>query len=142
MKATKWIDKFKMGVVDGEVIYLSAPNWSCDWYWGFGYLGNKNCHYHLDSLCDSSINMYDGLKKHFGDTLTITDSKLWVFCELVCTAYALKNTAEVLGRGGSHYTTNPCADVIKNKGEADRINTTVLPKIFDAIHDLIIGDKK
>ena len=39
-----------IGTVDGEKIYLSAPSWDCGWYWGFGYLGNNNCHYHVDGL--------------------------------------------------------------------------------------------
>lgn len=32
---------------DKDRIALYAPTFDCGWYWGFGYLGNKNCHYHL-----------------------------------------------------------------------------------------------
>lgn len=146
MTQTKWTGKFLMGKVDGESIYLSAPKWDCGWYWGFGYLGNKNCHYHLDGLSKThNANLYDALYKEFGDTLTIgsrddvwnQNSKLYTFCELVLTAYTLKETAEVLGRGGSHMTTNPLAALIKNEAEVTRINTVVLPAIFDAINDLL-----
>ena len=31
-------EKIYIGTVDGEKIYLSAPSWDCDWYWGFGYI--------------------------------------------------------------------------------------------------------
>jgi len=122
----------KIGKVDGENIFLYAPSWDCDWYWGFGYLGNKNCHYHLDGLKEKG-NLYEQLKLHF-DELYIKEENLWEFCELVQTAYTLRQTAEVLGRGGSHYTNNPCKEVIKNKEETDRINNIVLPSIFEALY--------
>lgn len=115
-----------------ENIYLSAPSWDCGWYWGFGYLGNINCHYHLSGLMDKG-NLYDGLKKEFGDSLTIQDGKIWTFCELVKTAYSLKEAAELLGRGGAHYTNNPCKDIIMNTDEVKRINEIVLPAIFEEI---------
>lgn len=130
---TKWEKKYLLGVVNGEKIYLSPPSWNCGWYWGFGYLGNKNCHYHLNRI-NRDKNLYEALKEHFGDTLTIKDADLWVFCELVMAAYSLKDTAEVLGRGGSHYTANPCKDLIINKNEVTRINSIVLPAIFDQIN--------
>lgn len=36
--------------LDNEKLYLSKPSWDCDWYWGFGYVGNKNLHTHLNYL--------------------------------------------------------------------------------------------
>lgn len=135
-----------------ERIYLSAPSWDCGWYWGFWYLGNRNCHYHLNGLTKIEtyntekkvfeyefVNLYDWIKKHFTD-LQITDKKLRTFCELVSSAYKLKETAEVLGRGGSHYTNNPCQDIIKNEAEAKRINEVVLPAIFLEIEKCFITD--
>lgn len=151
MHQTKWTQKFLIGKVDGENIYLDAPSWDCGWYWGFGYLSNKNCHYHLDGLVKThGANLYAALYKEFGDTLTIgkiepdnfgQNSTLYTFCELVLTAYTLKETAEVLGRGGSHMTTNPLAGLIKNEKEVEQINTIVLPAIFDQIH-LLLSNKK
>jgi hypothetical protein len=139
---TKWNKKVFFGTnKDNEKIYLSAPSWDCDWYWGFGYLGNKDCHYHLSGYQNKNQerrnkNMYDCLTEDYALNEKIKDN-LWEFCELVKTAYTLKKTAEVLGRGGSHYTTNPCKDIIINKDEAKRINEIVLPTIFNAIHKLI-----
>jgi hypothetical protein len=136
MKITKFDDDIILGEVDDRVVYLRKPCWDCDWYWGFGYLGNYNCHYHIDGL-DKNKNLYDAIKEHFGDSLTIKDDKkLWLFCELISTFYSLKETAEVLGRGGSNYGENPLADIIKNKTEVDRINNEIMPKIFDAIWDI------
>lgn len=142
--------KVFIGVNAGEKIYLSPPSWDCGWYWGFGYLGNNNCHYHVDGLtthewydtekgCFRSerLNLFDGFRKHFGDSFQITDADLWTLCELFKTFYTLKETAEVLGRGGAHYTTNPCADLIKNETETARINNIVLPQIFEEIYRVL-----
>ena len=142
---------------DGVRIYLTAPEWVCGWYWSFGYLGNKREHCHLKSyqskthfltLEDGSfkiiteernICMRDALLEDYDLNPNIKEN-LWVFCELVLTAYALKETAEVLGRGGSHMTANPCADTIKNADEVKRINDVVLPEIFEKIKLLIEGE--
>lgn len=138
MKNVKtYIGSFKLGEKDGESILLSSPSWDCGWYWGYGYLGNKNCHYRLDGL-NKDKNLYDAIKEHFGDTLTITDDEdLWQFSELMASFYSLKETAKVLGRGGLHYTTNVVSDVIMNKTEAKRINEIVMPAIFEAISQIL-----
>ena len=140
-----------LGQNNGENIYLSAPSWDCGWYWGFGYLGNKNCHYHVDGLKKIEkynfeksvfeyefVNLYDGLKKHFGETFVIKrDSDIWVLAELFQTFYSLKETSEILGRGGCHYTNNPVKGIIENKTECDRINNVVLPAVFDSIYKIL-----
>lgn len=130
-------DKFKMGIIDGDTIYLSAPYWVCGWYWSFGYLGNYNCHYPIDGI-NKDKNLFDALREHFGDSLTIKeDSDLWTFCELVKTCYSLKETAEVLELGGSHYTKNPVSGLIQNKEEVKRINEIVIPAIFSQIEVIL-----
>jgi hypothetical protein len=131
--------KILIGTNCNEKIYLSAPSWDCGWYWGFGYLGNRNSHYHVDGLnAKENINLFDAFKKHFGSSLVVRDSQLWTLCELFKTFYVLKETAEVLGRGGSHFTTNPCSELITNKDEVTRINTVVLPAIFEEIYKILI----
>jgi hypothetical protein len=80
---------------------------------------------------DSKVKKEKGVKY-----CRFTNSQLWTLCELMETVYSLKEAAEVLGRGGSHYTTNPCADIIQNKAERDRINSEVLPAIFAEIGKL------
>lgn len=137
MKATKFTSKVLLGKVDNENIYLSPPSWNCSWYWGFGYLGNKGCYYHVDGLNRyENINLFDAFKKHFdkGTFIVKSDKDLWTLCELFETFYTLKETAEVLGRGGSYYTTNPCKDLIVNQDEVNRINEVILPAIFDEIY--------
>ena len=134
--------KMLLGYNDNQPIYLSAPSWDCGWYWGFGYIGNKDCHYHVSGLNEGrNQNMYDAFIEHFGSTLTVRRSQLWTLCELFETFYTLRKTAEVLGRGGSHYTTNPCKDLIINKDEVTRINNVVLPQIFEEIYKILIRNK-
>lgn len=143
--------KIKLGRVDNETIYLSPPSWDCGWYWGFGYLGNRNCHYHVDGLKKIQtynakkqvweyefVDLHEGFKKHFGESFIVKDDKdIWKLAELFETFYTLKEAAEVLGRGGSHVTSNPCASVIKNLDEVKRINEVVLPSIFKEIYIIL-----
>lgn len=165
MESIKGSEKVFFGTrkKDGAPIYLSKPSFDCGWYWSFGYLGNAREHYHLESyakkdhhlnLEDGSfklltearnISMYDALLEDYSLNPNILGPidkfnlyhRLYTFCELALTAYALKEAAEVLGRGGSHMTSNPCAGIIKNPEEVKRINEIVLPAIFNQIAELI-----
>lgn len=157
MPQCNWTNKVFFGrrKSDKAMIYLSAPSWECGRYWGFGYLGNYREHYHLSGYQNRQVllknaegnqtdvireqrnkNMYDCLLEDYELNPKIKDN-LWLFCELVMTAYALKETAEVLGRGGAHYTENPAKDTIKNPDEVKRINEVVLPEIFNKLNELL-----
>jgi hypothetical protein len=147
---TIWQDRIILGKrkEDASAIFLSAPSWDCDWYWGFGYLGNNSEHYHLSSYSkkdkcikdsegkyhvftiDINKNMYDCLLEDY-DLNPKIEQDLWTFCELVKTACTLKEAAEVLHRGGSNYTTNSVADIVKDTDKCNHINKVVLPAIFD-----------
>ena len=89
MKTLNNYTKILIGKNENENIYLTPPSWDCDWYWSFGYIGNKNCHYHLDSLLKNNI---EGLKEHFDGTFIIRNSQMWEFAELTETVYKLKET--------------------------------------------------
>ena len=136
--------RFLLGTKDGEKHYLVAPSWDCGWYWGYGYVQTYNkrkndveLHQHFDGLFfKSSKNGYDAFKEFFDD-MTVSDKELWTLIELMRTIYTLKETAEILGRGGSHYTTNPCKDIIINIEEVERINKIVLPALFEQVEKLL-----
>lgn len=125
----------------GELIWLFSPKWECDWYWSFGQLGNRNCHYHLEgyaSVCGfgehRNVNMFEALKADYVLHPALQqDEDLWLFCELAKTAYSLIQVAQVFGRGGSHYAVNPCAASIKNPEWVKHINEVLLPEIFTEI---------
>ena len=138
---TNYTKKIYIGKNDngkGENIYLSPPTWDCGGYWSFGYLGNRNCHYHLDGLsAKHNTYMYDAMKKEFGDSLIFPENLLWEFCELAKSAYQLKSTAELYGRGGSRICLNRAKDTIINTDIAEDINNRILPTVFNAIADVI-----
>lgn len=148
---------------NGKRVWLEKPSWDCGWYWGFGYLQTMrfdltpsaardiDSHTHWNYLvAESHKNAHDWFIETFGEPTTdiwghrrkadkgtrmcrFTDNQVWRLCELMKTAYTLRETAEVLGRGKSNYGENPCVEVIKNTREAKRINSKVLPAIFAEI---------
>lgn len=124
-----------------ERIRLYTPTFDCGWYWGFGYLGNKNCHYHLDRGFGEyrDISMFDAFKEDYilCDALQ-NDSTLWTFCELVQTVYSLLVVAEIFSRGGSHQSKNPCQELLKNPDMYEHINFVLLPALFKEIDKLFV----
>lgn len=140
-----------------EKIFLTLPEWQCGWYWAFGWMGNRDCHYHLDgyqrkdhffTLKDGShklitekrnLCMHDALLTDY-DLAPQIKENLWAFCDLVLSAYTLKKAAEVLGRGGSHMTSNPPAkDFVLDEEMTDKINNEKLPAIFKALEEILLS---
>ncbi len=113
--------RFLLGIKDNVRYYLVAQKWDCGWYWGCGYVKTYNrskrdidSHQHFDGLFfKTSKNGYDAFIDFFDD-MTINKNEVWQLVEMMKTIYILKESAEVLGRGSSHYTTNPCKDIIVN----------------------------
>jgi len=123
---------------DGVKIWLTKPSWDCDWYWSFGYLGNKDEHYHLSGYADGrNIHIRDALLEDYNLSKSLKDDdNLWLFCELMLTAYTLNESVAVIGRGGSHCTRNHLSELIKNEDEVTRINEIVLPAIFNKLSEI------
>lgn len=137
---------------NGINYWLEEPKWDCGWYWGCGYVetytNNKNpekardveSHQHFDGLfLNGKQNGYDTYKTFFKE-MTVNDKELWTLIEVMKTIYILKETAEVIGRGGSHYTTNPCKDIIINQEEVKRINEIVLPALFNEVKKILTNE--
>lgn len=120
-------DYFLIGLREDDVkVYLQDFSWDCGWYWAGGYLtvlgrNDINEHYHLDSLMVST-NLYDGIKHHFKE-IVLDSNELWKFCELMASFYALRESAEVIGRGGSHYS-SPM--LTPSKELAEHINNNLI----------------
>lgn len=146
---TKLKKSFLLGIKDNRKYYLETPSWDCGWYWGCGYVETYNrrktdieSHQHFDGLfLKTKKNGYDAFIEFFDD-ITIDKKEVWTLIELMKTIYILKETAEVLGSGGSHYTNNPCKDVIINTFEVARINDEVLPKLFEEVEELLTIEKE
>lgn len=123
-------------IADGENVWLEKHKWDCGWYWGFGYVGNRNCHFHFDSLLyikDGKGSVKYTASDLFAST-QISDKDWWVMRDLFSQAYALKKAAEVYRYGGHQTTVPGVTDIIANKERADQINAD-LAKVLDLVWD-------
>lgn len=98
------------------VIYLFKHSWDCDWYWGFGYVGNNHCHFHFKSFLGQETD----IDKIFEET-PLTQLQWWVLRDLFIQAYALKEAAEVYQHGGRQIDRGTC-QVIGDKKKAEILN--------------------
>ena len=143
-------DTYLLGTdIDGTAYWLEEAKWDCDWYWGLGYVEtytrnmnpsssrDTNSHRHFDGMfLKGSENGYDEFIKFF-DKTPLDDREIWTLIELMKTLYTLKNYSDTINRGGSHFTTNPCKDLIQNEAEYDRINKIVIPKLLQEVYSLL-----
>jgi hypothetical protein len=124
--------KILLGIdLDNEKIYLTKHTWDCDWYWGMGYLGNNNMHYHFEEYLDGKhFNISDVFR------LTIITQNDWYkILEYFKQAYALKEAYEVYYRGGAHITSVDNG-IQKDREIAAKIAAD-MEKILDAVWEYI-----
>lgn len=125
--------------IDGHKIYLSKPTWDCNWYWGFGYIGNKNLHTHLNQLHpNKNISLKTAITAYFSEFVLTSENDIWSFCEIVESIYCLLKTAALYTRGGSNYTNNPCRELLRNDAEYTRINTELVPELIDQMYNILL----
>ena len=123
---------------DGEEVYLEKHRWDCGWYWAFGYLGSRTCHFHFDSLLcikDGKGGVKYTASALFSDT-PITDTEWWVIRDLFVQAYALKKAAEVYRYGGRQTTLLGVTNLIRSKNLAARLNKD-LETVLDTLWNFI-----
>lgn len=134
---------------EGILYWLEAASWDCDWYWGLGYIvtytNNKhpgrskdiNSHQHFNSLFfNCTNNGFDNFKNYLTET-PFNNNEIWRIMEIMKTLYTLKEYSETLHRGGSHYISNPCKDIIKNDDEYNRINKVVIPTLNKELYRIL-----
>ena len=102
---------------DGK-LFLSKHSWDCGWYWGFGYIGNKNVHTHFDSVF---LNDSEVASNVFTET-PFSDADWWIVRDLFIQAYALKKAAEAYRYGGHQTTVTGVTDIIKDVDMTVRLN--------------------
>ena len=145
---------FLLGSKNGINYWLESPSWDCGWYWGFGYIetytNNDNpqfardiaSHQHFDGLFFNYNKCAHDVIKEYFDEIVLEDKELWTLCELMKTAYIMRNYSDTIHRGGAHYTTNPCKEIIENQGEYNRINEIVLPELFKEIEKILCEENE
>ena len=111
------MDKILLGKIDKENIYLTKHKWDCGWYWSFGYVGNKNMHFHIESLMQSEtdINM-------IFDSTNLTQAAWWAIRDLFLQAYGLQKAAEIYKHGANQCRVEGLTDLLKSQDKADSIN--------------------
>jgi len=125
--------KWYVGTSDSGRESLEDFSWDCDWYWGGGYLGNRNLHHHVDGVTNGeNINLFDAMKKYFHKDLALNEDQLWRFCDLFTQFYAYKRAAECFKLGG-HYTSkgrNPAEIVPEMNVTINKhLETVIIPEI-------------
>lgn len=128
-----------LGKRDGESYFLEQAKFDCGWYWAIGYIEtftNKSnpahskdisSHQHFDSLFlkDPHTNGYDAFNEFFNEGHIFSDKQLWKFMEIMASLYTVKDFMEFSYRGGSHYTSNPCMELLKDKDSYDKCDEKI-----------------
>lgn len=123
--------------LQGDKLYLRRPSWDCDWYWGFGYVGNKDLHTHLNYLHPDKI-IWKLEEVFTEDSFIIKDrADYWLFCECVTSIYQLRKTAELFYRGGSHVGNNPIREELQDLELYTKINSELIPKLIDEMYKVL-----
>jgi len=117
---------------DGELLYITEHQWDCGWYWAFGYIGNRNNHFHLDSL----LKQTKLASELFSDT-KITNSQWWIIRDLFIQAYALKAAAQTYKYGGHQTSLAGVTDILKNDEKVTVLNAD-LKLILDTAWDYLL----
>jgi len=120
-----------------EIEYLYDFTWDCDWYWGGGYVGNRNLHHHFKGLKEGNINLYSAFTQYYSET-KLTDDEIWRLCDLMKQFYAHKESAECFHSGG-HYTSKDRNDAEINKDLEDTLNNHIKNVIIPEVRSLLKG---
>lgn len=130
---------------DGADLWLEQATWSCEWYWGCGYVETYTSsdperaidiltHTHFDTLF---LKNRDGYASFFKLNTPLTESEQWQLLELMKSIYTLKETAALYHVGGAHMTSNPCKELLKNEKLEKHINSELLPALFAEVYKIL-----
>ncbi len=136
------MDRVKIGYMVNNrktiPIYLTKHSWDCDWYWGFGYVGNDDMHFHMSSVVpnksDKNVLFFEGI----GEVKLLKKYDGWKLMELFAEAYNLSNCAEMYYRGGAGIS---CDGFIKKDEEKAKEINKELEKLLDYIWEYVKNPK-
>lgn len=111
----------------GEKIWLQKHEWDCDWYFGLGYIGNKDVHTHFNHELLESAPV---LASEIFEDSQFTNAEWWIIRDLMIQAYALKAAADVYQHGGHQTSADGITDVIRSNEWAGCINKD-LERVLD-----------
>ena len=145
--------KYWLLLKDKQGVYhwLKEPSWDCGWYWGLGYVVTFTNNRHPQRSIDiKTHNFFDklylddesGILEFLHSDSPLNDKERWQILGLMQSCYALKNIAEIFGRGGSNFSDNPCRNLIKDDEKVKDINEVVLPEMFMMIKSILVPTSK
>ena len=126
----------RLGLIQGETLWLTQHEWQCGWYWAFGYIGNKDLHCHFKEFLENN----EEASKVFVDP-QYTDPDWWVIRDLFKQAYALQAAAEVYRYGGHQTTRKDVTDLIECPVKAKMLNQD-LERILDTLWNFLETRRK
>lgn len=125
---------------DNRKVWLTQASWDCDWYWGFGYIDRPYMHTHFDGLVwfkdDNNKYVYHINESPELIATTLTDREAWQLSDLMKSFYSYKAVAEITHIGSSHFT-NIQKLSLKDKYYNKKINTKIMPSIFNTIYEIL-----
>ncbi len=131
-------NKLWLGQIEGYgSVFIEKHKWDCSWYWAFGYLGNNQCHFHIESLItrpETYNPNWTEVTEQFTSTW-LTQDQWWILRDLFIQAYALKKAAACYRHGG-YQTESARPHNIISKDLENTLNAD-LEKLLDNIWELL-----
>lgn len=143
-----------------EPVYLEGFKWDCGWYWGGGYIGNKNFHAHFDGafldvpdirghvlgnfitpwqpktensvVVSNGCSIWENITTFLDDVPPHISNRFWRIKDLYKQFYKLREAAEVFQHGG-HCTSEGRNPAELNKEMAKMINDHIYAVIIPEI---------
>lgn len=150
---------------DHKPIYLEGFSWDCDWYWGGGYIGNKNMHCHFDgcfldvpdrrghplgnfitpwdsgktgAVIRNGCSVWESIETFLEDVPEHISKNWWRIKDLYKQFYRLRDAAEVFRYGG-HCTSIGRTEAELRPDLADTINKHIEDIIIPEIMKVVLG---
>lgn len=153
---------------DGYNVYLEAPSWDCNWYWGFGYIetytretspstsSDINSHSHWKYCIVGKQEKYSITQKawiktdyihHINDnpdfvSTVLNDKESWELSELMKKFYILKNAAKLFHKGSAGVANGSINNKIQSMELYNKINHELMPIIFKRIDEILTPEKE
>ena len=137
----------------GDYIWLEAAQWTCGWYWGFGYIEVYTNQLNPEKARDiSSHSHFNGLigkqedgeyKHHINEVLVesvLSDSESWELADLMSSFYTLQDAAALLKLGSSYIASSAVSNDLKNDGMRKEINEVLMPAIINRVYAILDPD--
>lgn len=163
----------KLGRTKGqrpESIYLYDFSWDCNWYWGGGYLGNRDCHFHFDGafldvpdrrghplgrfitpwdekklgdvVVSNGCSVWEDIETFLDDVPEVVSKNWWRIKDLFKQFYAIQSAAEVFRHGG-HCTPKDRTDGEIRKDMELELNRHIRDVIIPCVYEAIgLGGRK